>query len=67
MKRYKKGYIEVCGNEILASISKITVTEEDGLEEIDEDPFRTFGGWESIEEAVDYLKSVNCKEIEIER
>lgn len=66
MKRYKKGYVEMCGGDIQAVITKITVTEENGLDEIDEEELRRFGGFESKDEAIEFLKSSNVKEIEVE-
>lgn len=67
MKRYKKGYVEMCGSDIQAVITKITIIEENGLDEIDEEELRRFGGFESLDEATEFLKSLKIKEIEIEQ
>lgn len=64
MKQYKKGYIEQVGNDIEAVITKITITEEYELEEIEEEEVKRFGGFESKEEAAEFLKAYKVKEIE---
>ena len=63
MKSYKKGYIEHWGKDIQAVITKITITEEDGLVDEDEDEIKRIGGFESDGEAIEYLKSKNIKNI----
>lgn len=66
MKSYKKGYVEHWGNDIQAVVTKITITEEDGLIDEDEDELERIGGFDSDEEAIEYLKSKRVKSIEIE-
>lgn len=64
MKQYKKGYIEQVGNDIEAVITRITITEEFELEETEEEEVKRFGGFESKEEAAEFLKAYKVKEIE---
>ena len=64
MKRYKRGYIEHEGSYIDVQVAKITVTEDCGLEEIEEDWLAGFSGFESKDEAIQFLKQkYNVKEI----
>lgn len=67
MKTYKKGYVENLGDAVQAVITKVTITEENGITEEDEEELKRFGGFESTNEAVSFLKSFNIKEIEIEK
>lgn len=64
---YKKGYIEVYQNDIQVVITRISISEESGLQEIDEEELKRFSGFDSIDEAKEFLKEFKIKEIEVQK
>ncbi len=67
LRSYKKGYIEVYQNDIQAVITRISISEESGLQEIDEEELKRFSGFDSIDEAKEFLKEFKIKEIEVQK
>ena len=67
MKSYKKGYVEVYQNDIQAVITRVFISEENGLQEIDEEELKRFNGFDSVDEAKEFLKEFKIKEIEVQR
>ncbi len=67
MKSYKKGYVEVYQNDIQAVITRVFISEENGLQEIDEEELKRFNGFDSIDEAKEFLKEFKIKEIEVQK
>jgi len=67
LRSYKKGYIEVYQNNIQAVITRISISEESGLQEIDEEELKRFSGFDSIDEAKEFLKEFKIKEIEVQK
>ena len=67
IKFYKKGYVEVYQNDIQAVITRISISEESGLQEIDEEELKRFSGFDSIDEAKEFLKEFKIKEIEVQK
>lgn len=67
MKRYKKGYIEKDGADIIAVITMITErTDENGLTDIDENELKRYSGFKNNAEAAAFLKDEKIKNIEVE-
>lgn len=67
LRSYKKGYVEVYQNDIQAVITRISISEESGLQEIDEEELKRFSGFDSINEAKEFLKEFKIKEIEVQK
>lgn len=67
MKSYKKGYVEVYQNDIQAVITRVFISEENGLQEIDEEELKRFNGFDSVDEAKEFLKEFKIKEIEVQK
>ena len=67
LRSYKKGYVEVYQNDIQAVITRISISEESGLQEIDEEELKRFSGFDSIDEAKEFLKEFKIKEIEVQK
>ena len=67
LRSYKKGYVEVYQNDIQAVITRISISEESGLQEIDEEELKRFSGFDSIDEAKEFLKQFKIKEIEVQK
>lgn len=65
MKKIKRGYIEKVGSTYDVSISKVTISEDEfHIVSEDEDWYKSFGGFESIQEATEFLMDkFKCKEI----
>lgn len=70
MKSYKMGYVESFENGIRtviqAVITKVIISEQNGLTETDEEELKRYAGFNSVEEAIDFLNSYKVKKIEIE-
>ena len=67
MKSYKKGYVEVYQNDIQAVITRVFISEENGLQEVDEEELKRFNGFDSVDEAKEFLKEFKIKEIEVQK
>ena len=67
MKSYKKGYIEVYQDDIQAVITRVSISEEDGLQEVDEEELKRFNGFDTVDEAKEFLKGFRIKEIEVQK
>lgn len=67
LRSYKKGYIEVYQNDIQAVITRVSISEESGLQEIDEEELKRFSGFDSIDEAKEFLKEFKIKEVEVQK
>ena len=64
-KKFKRAYIEYneWNNTYSVAITKVTVEEDFGeRHEIDEDEVKRIGGFDSIDEAREYIKT-DCKKI----
>lgn len=67
MKSYKKGYVEVYQDDIQAVIIRVSISEENGLQEVDEEELKRFNGFDTVDEAKEFLKGFRIKEIEVQK